>query len=124
MNKRTGAITYYTKEGKLLLTEESSMPRQIANVPNLQTWTYFNWTKNEKLKARGKYDRKLVDMNVTAKYISFDSNSERPACLQSENGYRIFVPAGRVVMCCTIPVYGNYLYTEGEVQVDYFFERT
>lgn len=123
VNKRTGAITYYTKEGKLLLAEESSMPRQVANVPKLQTWTYFNWAKNEKLKARGSYDRKLIDLKSAAKYISFDSNAQRPACLQSENGYRILVPAGRVVMCCTIPVYGKYLYTEGEGQIDYFFER-
>lgn len=121
VNKKTGSISFHTKEGKLLLTENTSLPRQLSSVQKFQTWNYFNWTKNEILKARGKTSQQWLELKSTAKYISFDAESIRPACLLSNSGYQILIPAGRLVMCCTIPMYGPYLYTEGDPQIDYFF---
>ncbi|MBT9777371.1 AAA family ATPase [Clostridium sp. MCC353] len=121
VDKKTGGVSFYTDKEKLLLAESPSLPRQIAVSPKKQTWTYFDWSKKESLKARGTFDKQWIDLKSTAKYISFGETSKRPACIMSNNGYQILVPAGKPVMCCTIPVYGTYLYTEGESQVDYFF---
>ncbi|WP_050810025.1 DUF4968 domain-containing protein [Hungatella hathewayi] len=121
VDKKTGGVSFYTAKGTLLLSEASPMPRLISTSPKNQTWSYFNWTKKETLKARGLYDKQLIDLKSTAKYISCGETSQRPACLISSNGYQILVSAGQRVMCCTIPVYGTYLSAEEETQIDYFF---
>lgn len=124
VDKKTGSISFFTDKETLLLSEGAQLPRQIVNTPQNRTWSYFDWTKKEGLKARGTYDRQLLDLKSTAKYISFGAESDRPACVISDRGYQILIPAGRRVMCCTIPVYGSYIYTEGEAQTDYFFRTT
>ncbi len=121
VDKKTSVISFYNRQGQLLLTEGTPLPRQIAGSPKPQSWAYFNWTKKEKLKARGSYDKQLLELKSAAKYISIGAKSGRPACLISDAGYQILVPAGRRVMCCTIPVYGSYLHTGGEARIDYFF---
>lgn len=121
VDKKTGGVSFYTAKGTLLLSEASPMPRLISTSPKNQTWSYFNWTKKETLKARGLYDKQLIDLKSTAKYISCGETSQRPACLISSSGYQILVSAGHRVMCCTIPVYGAYLSAEEETQIDYFF---
>ena len=121
VDKKTGGVSFYTAKGTLLLSEASPMPRLISTSPKNQTWSYFNWTKKETLKARGLYDKQLIDLKSTAKYISCGETSQRPACLISSGGYQILVSAGCRVMCCTIPVYGAYLSAEEETQIDYFF---
>ena len=121
IDKKTSAVSFYTRQGRLLLTEGAQTPRQIAVTPKPQSWAYFNWAKKEVLKARGSYDKQLLELKSTAKYISLGAKSQRPACLISDAGYQILIPAGRRVMCCTIPVYGSYLHTEGESRIDYFF---
>ena len=45
----------------------------------------------------------------------------RMPLLVSANGYGIGVSAEKTAMCCTIPMYGNYLYIEGSEQIDYYF---
>lgn len=122
VDRKTGAISYYTENGKLLLAENILMPRQLSGSPVNQSWTYFNWDKKEKLKARGILDTDRLDLKSTAKYISFGAKSKKPACILSDSGYQILIPAGRMVMCCTISLYGCYVYVEGEAQIDYFFK--
>lgn len=119
VDKKTGGISFYREE-KLLLTEGASQQR-IINLPQNKTWTYFDWTNKEILKARGVSDKQWLDLKSTAKYISFGTNSTKPACIMSHRGYQVLIPAGRRTMCCTIPMYGPYLYTEGQSQIDYFF---
>ena len=41
--------------------------------------------------------------------------------LLSEYGYGIGVAAEQSVICCTLPMYGLYLYTDGTDQIDYYF---
>ncbi|TCL56312.1 DNA helicase-2/ATP-dependent DNA helicase PcrA [Kineothrix alysoides] len=121
IDKKTGAISFYTAKEELLLAESIRLPRQIEKLPKNQTWTYFNWSPKEILKARGPSDKEWLNLKDTARYISLGAKSERPACIISNNGYQILVPAGRRTMCCTLSVYGSYLHTEGEEQIDYFF---
>lgn len=121
VDKKNGRISFHTDQGELLLSEKLPMPRQIANLPRKQTWAYFDWTVKDMLKARGSYDKKWIDLKFTAKYISFGRQSQRPACISSKKGYQIMVSPGRKVMCCTIPMYGTYISTEGDELIDYFF---
>lgn len=119
-DKKTGALSFYTAKEKLLLAENSQFPRQVEKAPQNQTWTYFNWGKKEILKARGTADGEWLALHATARIISFGAESERPACLMSNNGYQILLPADGRVICCTIPAYGAYLHTD-KMQTDYFF---
>ena len=120
VDKKTSRVAFYTVKGNLLLSEKPALPRQIGNTPKNQTWIYFDWGKKEVLKARGMQERQWLDLTNTAKYISFGEKTERPICITSNNGYQILVPSNRRVMCCTLPMYGPYLYTEGEACIDYF----
>ena len=121
IDRRLGHVAFYNQSNRLLLSESSKLPRQVGNVPKNQTWTYFDWTKKEILKARGITDDIWLDLTNAARYISHGAKSNRPACIMSNQGYQLFIPAEKRVMCCTIPTYGPYLYIEDEKQIDYFF---
>ena len=121
VDKKTGAVSFYTNKEKLLLTENAALPRQLTSNVRNQTWTYFDWNKKEILKARGATDEEWMELSMNARYISHGSDSDRPACILSGNGYQLLIPAGTPVVCCTIPMYGRYLGTEGRKQIDYFF---
>lgn len=121
IDKKTGALLFLDKSGKKLLAEKAATPRQIENGASPQTWTYFDWPRNEKLLAKGILAEDLERMNQKARYISFGQKTLRMPLLVSEYGYGIAVAAGQTVMCCDIPMYGSYLYTDGADQIDYYF---
>ena len=121
VDKKTGAVSFYTANGKLLLSESPRLPRQIESSPKDQTWTYFDWPKKEILRARGESDKEWIDIINAARYVSLGRDSKRPACIMSNSGYQLLVPAGVRTLCCSIPVYGPYPATEGSRQIDYFF---
>mgnify|MGYP007103143371 CR=1 FL=1 len=60
-------------------------------------------------------------MNQKARYISFGGRTMRMPLLISDKGYGIGITAEHSVICCTIPTYGNYVYTDGTDQIDYYF---
>lgn len=122
VDKKSGAISFYTAKERLLLSESVKLARQIGDVPKKQVWNYFDWSKKEILKARGAGGGEWLDLSSTAKYISHGAQSDSPACIMSNQGYQIVVPAGKKVMCCTIPVYGPYLNIDGDTQIDYFLQ--
>ena len=45
----------------------------------------------------------------------------RMPLLLSDRGYGIGFAAEQTVICCMISMYGNYLYTDGTDQIDYYF---
>ena len=121
IDKRTGALQFYDANGKLLLSEKADLPRQIEIGARPDTWTYFDWAKNEKLSAKGNLADDLERMNQKARYISFGGRNLKMPLLLSDNGYGIGVAAERNVICCTVPTYGKYVYTDGADQIDYYF---
>lgn len=121
IDKKTGALQFFEKAGKLLLAEKAALPRQMEASAVPQTWVYFDWQKNEKISAKGMLADDLERMNNKARYISFGGKRLRMPLLVSEYGYGIGVAAEQTVMCCAIPKYGPYLYTEGAKQMDYYF---
>ena len=63
----------------------------------------------------------LERVNQKARYISFGGKRLRMPLIVSANGYGIGAAAEGTAMCCTIPMYGSYLYTQGNGQIDYYF---
>ena len=45
----------------------------------------------------------------------------RMPLIYSYQGYGLSIGAGHTVLGCDIPMYGTYVYTEGEAQADYYF---
>lgn len=121
IDKKTGALMFFDRKGKLLLAEKETLPRQMETAEISQNWVYFDWPKNEKLFAKGILADDLERMNQKARYISFGGKALRMPLLVSEYGYGIGVASENTVMCCDIPMYGPYLYTEGNGQIDYYF---
>ncbi len=120
-DKKTGALSFWNLEGKMLLTEKESGPRQIEGSAVQKSWVYFDWERKERLYAKGILAEDLEQMNQKARYISFGASQLRMPLLYSEYGYGIGVAAQQTVMCCTIPMYGTYLYADGMNQIDYYF---
>lgn len=122
IDKKTGAMQFFDKKGTVLLMEKSVLPRQVEGEGVLtQTWSYFDWPKNEKISAKGILDDSLERLDQKARYISFGGKSLRMPFLTSGKGYGIGIVAENTVMCCNLSMYGPYVYTEGMKQIDYYF---
>lgn len=121
IDRRSGAIRFIDSMGKKLLTESRAVPRRIENGTPIRTWNYFDWLKEEKLSVKGILDEDLERINNKARYISFGGKNLRMPLIVSDFGYGLGVAAQETVMCCNVPVWGTYLYTEGSCQIDYYF---
>lgn len=118
IEKKNGAVQFFSIDGKLLLSEKKTEPRQIEDNQN---WTYFDWDKREKLKARGILRTDIKDITAKARYISFGGKNLRMPCVLSGKGYGIAVAEENTVLCCNISTYGNYIYCDKSRQSDYYF---
>ena len=86
----------------------------------LKTWNYFEWAKNERIVAKGILDEDLEQVNGKARYISIGGKKKRMPLLLSGKGYGIAVSAENTAYFCGVGVYGQYICTEQETQMDYF----
>lgn len=123
IDKATGAISYMTRDKKLLLAERSKECRQLLPSPAGPTrgWLHLNWQKNENLYSFSAIENTNFKLNKTARYISHGSDPLELPFLLSDKGYGIVVASGGSTTCCDIPAYGSYLYTECPDQMDYYF---
>lgn len=121
VDRKTGAVQFLDPQGKQLLTEKADLPRQTETDGVPQHWVYFDWAKSEPLFVKGILADDLERVNQKARYISFGGKKMRLPLLVSGYGYGIAPAAEQTAMCCTIPMYGTYLYTEGSKQIDYYF---
>lgn len=122
IDKKTGALAFFNRAGKRLLTEDVRMPRLVREQSGcMETWNYFSWDKGEKLYAKGILPSDLERMNNKARYISFGGMKMRMPLILSDAGYGIAVAAGQTVMCCDISMYGTFLFTDKSDQIDYYF---
>lgn len=117
VDKKTGAVSFLTPRGKLLLAERGREPRQIGSG---RIWVYFDWDKGENLIARGAADEEMLSIGSSARYISFGGDNSRWPALTSPKGYELLLPPGKKVLCCNIAVYGSYLSTEGTEVIEYY----
>lgn len=118
VDKKTGALSFLTPQGKILLSERSKEPRQIGTD---RVWQFFDWGKDEQLFARGAGSEQPLKIGASARYISFGRESGLLPGLASTKGYELSFPAGVRTLCCNIPVYGAYVSMEGRTVIDYYF---
>jgi DNA helicase-2/ATP-dependent DNA helicase PcrA len=119
MEKKTGALSFLDAKGTLLFKEAAKEPHQIEPEVS-KTWSYFEWAKNERISAKGILDTDLEQVNGKARYISIGGKKKRMPLLLSQKGYGISVSAENTVAFCGVGVYGQYICTEQESQIDYF----
>lgn len=122
-DKATGSIRYLTRDKKLLLAERGKESRQIETTLDgrNQSWLFLDWQKNENLFGMGAEGESGINLRGTARYISHEKHTDELPFLLSDHGYGILIAADGPAMCCNIAAYGSYLYTENEIQMDYYF---
>lgn len=118
IEKKDGAIRFMSPDKKVLLSEKAGDPRMIEGQ---ETWNFFEFEKKERLRSKGILADSLSELSQKARYISFGGRRMRMPLILSGKGYAIGVAAEKTVMFCGISTYGQYLYTEGSGQIDYFF---
>lgn len=123
VDKLSGAIQYMDQTGRLLLEEKSSACRQIDLEGKGRAWTFFKWKKEEQLSAPGPDEGNQIQLSRGAHWVGMDNCNGKLPVIISDRGYGITVATDRPVICCDIPAYGSYLMTEGDGQMDYYFEK-
>lgn len=120
VDKKSGAISYANAAGKTVLKEKTAPPRQM-DVVKKQNWMYFDWSRSERLSAKGVLKDDRLPLKNTTKYICYGEKSKRFPVVHSNLGYGIAVAADSDVLCCNIPMYGPYISTEHMELIDYYF---
>ncbi len=120
VDKKSGAISYANAAGKTVLKEKTALPRQM-DVVKKQNWMYFDWSRSERLSAKGVLKDDRLPLKNTTKYICYGEKSKRFPLVHSNLGYGIAVAADSDVLCCNIPMYGPYISTEHMELIDYYF---
>lgn len=121
IDRRSGAMRFLDQTGRKLLTESRALPRRIEHGQKIRTWNYFDWFKEEKISAKGILDQDREPLSNKARYISFGGKILRMPLIVSKYGYGLGIAAEETVLCCGVPLYGTYVYTEGPGQIDYYF---
>ena len=77
----------------------------------------------KRIKAKGVLKDSFTDLMGKARYISFSNENPRMPLVLSNKGYGIAIAATDTVLCCNIPAYGSYIYTENMDYTDYYFVK-
>ena len=120
VEKKSGSISFMKTDKTLLVSEKASLPRQLEDKKN---WLYFDWNRKERIKAKGVLKDSFTDLMGKARYISFSNENPRMPLVLSNKGYGIAIAATDTVLCCNIPAYGSYIYTENMDYTDYYFVK-
>lgn len=118
VEKKDGAVQFFTPDHKLVLSEKRDEPRMIDGG---MTWTFFDWSGSEKLKAKGILSTEWLDLTAKARYVSFGGKQARMPLVVSNRGYGIAAAASRTALLCNVRTFGTYLHTARDGQIDYYF---
>ncbi len=117
IDKATGRLTFTDPKNKVLLAEKKTAARQCDGMDN---WIYFDWEKKEKLFAKGLATEAFEPLTNRAMYISYGGKRLQLPMVWSDKNYGIAVACETTASCCAIPMYGPYIYMEGD-EIDYYF---
>ena len=118
VEKKDGAVQFLTPDNKPILSEKRDEPRMIDGG---KTWTFFDGSGSEQLKAKGLLSTEWLDLTAKARYVSFGGKQARMPLLVSNRGYGIAAAASRTALLCNVRTFGTYLHTAGDGQIDYYF---
>ncbi len=118
IEKRDGALKFMTSDRKLLLSERSSDARFIEDQ---EVWNFFEFERSDKVKSKGPIKDDFTDITNKARYISVGGRKLHMPLILSNKGYALAICAEKTAMYNGIRTYGQYIYTEGQEKIDYFF---
>ena len=118
VEKKDGAIRFLSADRKLLVSENTREPRVIEGT---ETWEFLDFGKNDRIQSKGTLPTDLTDLNMKTRYISFGAAPMRMPFLVSKRGYALGIASEKTALYCGIPMYGQYVYTEGNGVIDYYF---
>lgn len=118
IDKKSGAVSFFDSKGRLLVSENTTLPRQ-CHVNGKMFWEYLDFNKKETLTTQGTESYEWPDISNCAQYITHTANSDRAAVIMSNKGYQIVIPGGIKVLSCTIPQFGPYLMYENAGFIDF-----
>ncbi len=118
--KSTGHLRYLTLDKKLLLAERNKEPRQFGSSPAgvSQNRLYLDWFKNETPYTLNQDNRPIKLPPASASHIS---RGGALPFLFSDKGYGLLPAHAGDAYVCSIPSFGQHLYTEGGSVFDYYF---
>ena len=96
----------------------------------LLTLTFMFMQSCNEQKTATDFAVEKIDSLFNNRYAAIENNENRPGgavyilkgdTVIFDKGYGIGITAEHSVICCTIPTYGNYVYTDGTDQIDYYF---
>ena len=121
--KETGAVSFGTRDKRLLLAERSREGRLLETTAQGQKRfrQYLDWPKGEKLYALGAGTRAELSLQGTARYISHCGGVGKLPLIVSEKGYGLLIASDGPVFCCDIPSYGAHFCGEDSEFLDYYF---
>ncbi|MBP5625077.1 MAG: AAA family ATPase [Lachnospiraceae bacterium] len=119
IEKRSGALSFYSSSGRELLKEKTEVARQYHGNADMW-WDYFDFSKKESLTVRGADDATWNKGDNYAGFISFGEETDRAALVMSSRRYQILVPAGIKTLLCSIPTYGPYIRFENAGKIEYY----
>ena len=98
VEKKDGAVQFFTPDHKLVLSEKRDEPRMIDGG---MTWTFFDWSGSEKLKAKGILSTEWLDLTAKARYVSFGGKQARMP-LASQTAAMVLQPPLPERHCCAM----------------------
>jgi len=155
VNKNTGSIKYFNRDGKLLLSErewesrtleefdsyktiidENTVIEEIETPDGLKrkikeatrvfdrklyrTRLHLDWQDDEKLYGLGQTQEGVLNLRGTTQYLHQANMKIAIPMLVSTKGYGILLATGSPAIFNDTQ-YGSYLYTEADVQMDFYF---
>ena len=85
-----------------------------------RTRLYLNWQQDEKLYGLGQAQEGVLNLRGTTQYIHQANMKIAIPMLVSTKGYGILLATGSTAIFNDTH-YGSYLYTEADIQMDYYF---
>ena len=93
IRKKTGALTFFDRQGRKLLEENPEMPRQLDGIS--RTWApIFNGQKKKRFLPKVSWQGNQEPLSHKARYISFGGKKMRMPLIYSYQGYGIGIGAG------------------------------
>ena len=85
------------------------------------TWTFFDWSGSEKLKAKAFFSTRWLDLTREGRYLFWrKAGADAAACFRTA-ATALRPPRPRTALLCNVRTFGTYLHTAGDGQIDYYF---
>jgi len=123
VEKGSGAITFMTRDKKLLVKEREKESRFFEKMPDgkQQARVYLEWPRTENLYAWGAERKPDIPLKGIARYINQKKFVGKLPLLFSDKGYAMVMATDSAVFACNVTTYGTHLCVENTEVLDFYF---